>query len=105
MSSRFRIPVLCILAVIALIFLSGCADPLSEQELAKGLQESEFYKTPDAKIAKFAITKRQTNKKDKTDKVYCDVTAASDTVEYTCFYRIGSTFHDQGRMVDYICKC
>ena len=91
-------------AVIGLLMcgMTGCGvKEKTEEEIRAELQaHAGFGMGKDVTIEEFAVIKRQTDKDDKTDKVFVEVTAGNEELEFTTSYGLEYGLYDSGWILD-----
>ncbi|MBR5508724.1 MAG: hypothetical protein IKV59_01575 [Lachnospiraceae bacterium] len=82
--------------------MTGCGvKEKTEEEIRTELQaHSNFGMGKDVTIEEFEVIKRQTDKDDKTDKVFVEVTAGNEEVEFTTSYGMVYGLYDSGWILD-----
>lgn len=88
--------------VMLLISLCGCGEkPKTEEEIWTDLQaHSDFWNVQEVAIEELTLIKRQTDEKNKTDKVYVSVIAGNDNVECQLGYCLNYGLYDSGWVLD-----
>lgn len=90
---------LLIVVVIALVCMcTGCNSTVKEKDIKEDLENytKESILGDEQKIDKVEIEKRNTNKQQKTDEVWCTVTITDSNIEYQKHYVLTYLLYDQG---------
>lgn len=90
------------LLIVLMFSLCGCGEkPKTEEEIPAELQvHPDFWNVQEVAIEEFTVIKRQTDEKNKTDKVYVEVTAGNDKVECHLGYCLNYGLYDSGWILD-----
>ena len=93
---------LILLLGMLMVLLAGCgAKEKTESEIMEDLQNHpNFYSGQDVIIEELKIEKRQTDKENKTDKVYTTVIASNDEVECHLGYYLEYELYNEGWFLD-----
>lgn len=101
-----KVLLLVLLSMTIIIIFVGCSsneltetqiqDDVIAQQTIQNCYESDFIKMSEYKIIDFDITKRQTNKRDKEDIIYCDCTIENDYFQISLSLYLNYNYYDEG---------
>lgn len=84
--------------------LSACTSKTSgktEKQISSDIQEQDnYFSTYNLKVDSFSVSKRQTNREDKNDFVWCEVTASNDLFSYSAKYKIEYVLYNDGWLLE-----
>lgn len=102
MEIRRKYIVVLICSMIALLIFSSCSSSVkNERAIIKDLSNHpDFFNVQDIKIDKLKISKRQTNKRDKTDYIWLTVFGHCNDIKYELGYQLTYKLYNKGWMLD-----
>lgn len=98
-----------ILTFCLILGLSACGGNTSggknsertENQISSDVQaQDDYFNTYGLKVDSFSISKRQTNREDKTDFVWCAVTASNNTLSYSAEYKLTYVLYNDGWLLE-----
>ena len=73
----------------------------TEKQISEDVQaQDDFISAYNLKVDSFSISKRQTNQEDKTDFVWCTVTASNNTLSYSAEYELTYVLYNDGWLLE-----
>ena len=91
-----KIGLLIGIAFMAVLMAACAGKTKSEKDIAKDLSESDLLLAEGLKIENVEITQRKTDKKDKKDLIYADLSGSANGTAYTFSYILEYTYFDKG---------
>lgn len=94
-----------VLALLTALTLTACGDqtpdPVNESTIKQDItcQDDTIYEN-DLKLTAFAVEKRQTNPEEKTDFVWVNASAESESVRYNVYCKLSYGLYNDGWMLD-----
>lgn len=96
---RFSVLLILLLSISLLSSCSGKAK--SEKAIAKEISEqNNCFQTYALKLDNYKISKRQTNKDEKTDNIWIEVNGSNDDFEYSAEYQIQYVLYNDGWLLE-----
>lgn len=93
--------VLIVIMILAILALTGCAKTADERQMQTDLEDTQFYFLHEGeKIEELIVEKRQTDKEQKTDTVWCSITTADEYVSYQKEVILTYGLYDKGWSLD-----
>lgn len=91
-----------LLSICLICVLSACgASEKKEKDISNDLQlQDPYFATYHLNMDSFSISKRQTNLEDKTDYIWCEVTASNDTFSYVAEYELTYVLYNDGWLLE-----
>ena len=98
-----------ILSFCLILGLSACGGNTSggknsertENQISSDVQaQDDYFNTYSLKVDSFSISKRQTNREDKTDFVWCAVTASNNAISYSAEYKLTYVLYNDGWLLE-----
>ncbi len=94
-----------IFTICAVVCLSACEsvpkEKTEDEILAEIQAQDNYFGDYNLQVTSFSISKRQTNADEKTDYVWCEVSAANNDFSYLAEYQIVYGLYNEGWMLDY----
>lgn len=90
------------LLISTLLLLTGCSKVADEKQMQSDLEsDTQFdFLKDDEKIEEFVIEKRQTDKKQKIDTIWCTITTAKEGISYQKEVVLTYELYDKGWILD-----
>ena len=97
MNRTYRHTLLLLITVFVCLTLSGCHSAASQKRIVDDITSNEqFYYTYGLADIKSEITKRQTNKGDKTDFIWLTIDSENGDFSYHASYKIEYVLYNDG---------
>lgn len=93
---------LLVLLFLCISVLSACSgNSKSEKEIANDIAEqNHYFQTYDLELEDYTVSKRQTNKEEKTDYVWITISGSNDDFEYTAEYELLYVLYNDGWLLE-----
>lgn len=93
-----------LIALVSLVFLSGCSGAKSEKEIVADLQAREEFISNTVKISDYEIIKRQTDSNNKTDLVYITVHTDDPGLTSSLTYELKYELYNEGWILESVMR-